>query len=365
MYQNRKILICTGGTGGHVIPAINFANYLIEQGYECSLILDKRGNKYAKKFKGKISIISSSHLSGNIFFKIKSIINLMIGFYQSFYFIIKLRPKNCISFGSYATFMPLLIILILKLFTKVDLYIHEQNSIIGKANLFFLPYTKYIFTNFEFINNLDEKFFYKKFYVGLPLGRKLNLDFSKIIKPNEKKIIFVYGGSQGAVNVIKNFLLMLNTLNYKHIASIKLIIQSPKEFFYTLKQLLKNFKIDYEINDFFKNINEILEITNIAITRAGAGTINDLIRYRIPSIIFPLPHSIYNHQFFNAKYLADKNGAILMDEVNFNLDHNSVIFKELITNIEKQKLMKKSLEQITIPEANQIMIKKILYENKK
>ena len=142
-------------------------------------------------------------------------------------------------------------------------------------------------------------------------------------------------------------------------ANIKIIIQSPKQFFDTLNQLLKNFKIDYEIQEFFKNIDEILSITDIAITRAGAGTINDLIRYRIPSIIFPLPHSIYNHQFFNAKYLFDKKGAILMDETNFNLDNNSVIFKEFITNIEKQKLMRKSLEKIIIPEANQIMIKKI------
>ena len=162
MYQNNKTLICTGGTGGHVIPAINFANFLIEQGYECSLILDKRGNKYAKKFKGKIFIIASSHLSGNIFFKIKSLINLIIGFFQSFFLIIKLKPKNCISFGSYATFMPLLTILIFKLFIKINLYTHEQNSIIGKVNLFFLPYTKYIFTNFDFVNNLDKKFVYKK-----------------------------------------------------------------------------------------------------------------------------------------------------------------------------------------------------------
>ena len=68
----------------------------------------------------------------------------------------------------------------------------------------------------------------------MPADQKRNLDFSKSTKPSEKKIIFVYGGSQGAVNVIKNFLLMLNTLNYKHLASIKLIIQSPKEFFLCL-----------------------------------------------------------------------------------------------------------------------------------
>ena len=55
--MNKKILICTGGTGGHVIPAINFGNFLINKGFECCLILDQRGNKYSKNFNGKIYII--------------------------------------------------------------------------------------------------------------------------------------------------------------------------------------------------------------------------------------------------------------------------------------------------------------------
>ena len=42
--MNKKILICTGGTGGHVIPAVYFGNFLINNGFECCLILDKRGN---------------------------------------------------------------------------------------------------------------------------------------------------------------------------------------------------------------------------------------------------------------------------------------------------------------------------------
>ena len=46
--MNKKILICTGGTGGHVIPAVNFGNFLINKGFECCLILDKRGNKFSK-----------------------------------------------------------------------------------------------------------------------------------------------------------------------------------------------------------------------------------------------------------------------------------------------------------------------------
>ena len=60
MPMNKKILICTGGTGGHVIPAINFGNFLIDNGYICSVILDKRGVKYSKDFKGDIHIINGS-----------------------------------------------------------------------------------------------------------------------------------------------------------------------------------------------------------------------------------------------------------------------------------------------------------------
>ena len=71
MNNNNSILICTGGTGGHVIPAVNFGNYLILKGYRCSLMLDKRGIKYANNFKGNIISIQSSHLSGNFYFKIK------------------------------------------------------------------------------------------------------------------------------------------------------------------------------------------------------------------------------------------------------------------------------------------------------
>ena len=41
--MSKKIIICSGGTGGHILPAIRFGNFLIKQGFECTLILDERG----------------------------------------------------------------------------------------------------------------------------------------------------------------------------------------------------------------------------------------------------------------------------------------------------------------------------------
>ena len=123
--------------------------------------------------------------------------------------------------------------------------------------------------------------------------------------------------------------------------------------------------IDYEINEFFENINEILYKSDVAFTRAGAGTIRDIIKYKIPTIIIPLPNSINNHQYYNAKYLYDKKGAILMEEKNFDIKINSDIFNKLLFNENYKDKIKTNLEKITLPEANQTMLNKIFYEKRK
>ena len=363
--MNNKILILSGGTGGHVIPSINFGNFLIENGYECSLILDERGQKYSEIFNGKVKIIKSAHFSGNYFFKIKSIINLLIGLVQSLILIINIKPNKCLSFGSYATSMPLVVILFLRLFMKIKIYLHEQNSVIGKVNLLFLPYAECIFTNFDFVKNLQKKYLIKKYYAGLPSGIKQHFNkkiFNKA-KEKDKKIIFIYGGSQGSIPLINKFMLLLKNIDHHYYKSIKLVIQSPQKIFRDLSENLKKLKIDFEISEFYTNIEEILSVTNFAITRAGSGTINDLIKYNVPAMIMPLPHSIYNHQYYNAKYLSDINGAILIDEVNFDIISNANILKKFISDNCLEITMKKALDKIILPNANQLILTKMLYEN--
>ena len=135
--MNNNIILITGGTGGHVIPAINFANYLLEKKIYCTVLVDKRGFKYINNFKGKIHIIKSSNLNGNFFLKFFGITNILFGFITSLFLIISIKPNKVISFGSYASFPPMFCCTILKLFYKLDIFIHEQNSVLGRTNRFF------------------------------------------------------------------------------------------------------------------------------------------------------------------------------------------------------------------------------------
>ena len=78
----------------------------------------------------------------------------------------------------------------------------------------------------------------------------------------------------------------------------------------------------------------------------------------------PLPKSIYNHQFHNAKYLSDLNAAVLIDEINFDVSNNTIVFENLKNNHKLALKIKKNLKQIKLPDTNAIMIKKIFYDKK-
>ncbi len=111
------------------------------------------------------------------------------------------------------------------------------------------------------------------------------------------------------------------------------------------------------------NIDEILANANLAICRAGAGTIVDLINFKLPSILIPLPSSKDNHQFFNAKILAKHDLAIIIDQNNDNLDRAKRHIYETYNNAKKIESMNKKFDMIQVKNSNTLIYKLIINEN--
>ena len=80
----------------------------------------------------------------------------------------------------------------------------------------------------------------------------------------------------------------------------------------------------------------------------------------MPSIIFPLPNSIYDHQYYNAKFLLDKKACIVLNEITFKLDDYSKDFNRLITDKKYFENMKESISKIIPPDTNELILKTIL-----
>ncbi len=365
--MKNNILIITGGTGGHVIPAVNFYNYVKKETENVFLVTDNRGYKYINNIdNNKILKIKSSHLIGNFTFKIKALIKLLIGFFQSILIFLKLRPKIIISFGSYASMPPLFCFIIFKIFFKTHLYIHEQNSVIGQSNKIFIRFANKIFVNFDKKYSTIEKNKKKIIVVGLPENENFK-SFNYQEKENDKYFNFlVYAGSQGSIDILEIFNQLIDEIKkISNSKKIKFIIQSPKNKQTEIKNLLIINNYDFEIKVFFDHFDKILKKSDIVLCRSGAGTINDLIKYRIPAIICPLPSAKDNHQYENAKILSNLGCALIVNKNKINIEEIILFINKVVDDKNFKKSLLDSYSKIKRKNANQLMWEFIYNAQKK
>lgn len=355
--MSRNILIITGGTGGHTIPAVNFFNYLESNENEVYLLTDYRGSKYINEVnENKIFKIYSSHFSGNLYFKLKAIIKLLVGLIQSCIIFVRLKPKTIVSFGSYASSTPLVCFLLFKFFFKTSLYIHEQNSVVGKVNKIFIKFSNQIFMNYqkEYLN--IKKYKNKISVVGLP--QKINTKNSQHKDKNNNFTFnfLVFGGSQGSIELLAIFEYIVNSLNkISNLKEIFFTIQAPLAKHKEIKNLLKKYDYNFKIQNFFNNFDDILAKTDIALCRSGAGTINDLIQHKIPAIICPLHYAKDNHQYENAKMLSSIKCAIIVNRNKIKYDEIILFINKLVNDNNFKKNLKENFNKIKIRNTNQLM----------
>ena len=195
--MKKKILISTGGSGGHVIPAIILYEHLSKK---CDIIIstDIRGLKFLDKNNHQIEIINTPKLNNFLFLPL-NLLSIMFMTLKSFFLLKKKKIEKIFSIGGY---MSIPLILAAK-FLKLNIYLIEPNQVLGRANKFFLNSCKKIFCYSEKIKNFP-KLYKNKMIIINPLVREkiYNSNISK--QTNEKFTLLIVGGSQGANIFDKN-----------------------------------------------------------------------------------------------------------------------------------------------------------------
>ena len=191
-----KIWIATGGTGGHVFPALSVASELVKRGHKVTISTDGRVLKMVKDGKpnkARVAFVWASGVGAKS--KVKQIIALskiavsafMLGLRFMFF-----RPDKVVAFGGYASVPAVFAAHI----WKIPTYLHEQNAAIGRANKFALRWVKTLMTSFQNVDGLPKNTNVKIVYTGLPV-REAFLEKSNAPLKHENKIL-VTGGSLGA-----------------------------------------------------------------------------------------------------------------------------------------------------------------------
>ncbi len=339
-----KVLITTGGSGGHVIPALTFYEHL-RKDFNVFLSSDLRGSKFITNELNNFKIINILPLTRNVFFLPWNILLFTLAIIKSLIFIKKNGIKIVISTGGY---MSLPVCIAAKMLTcKIILF--EPNMVIGRANLFLLKTCSYIFCYSTKIKNFPNKF-NNKIKLISPLLRK-EIYFEKKNKTNQfldKIKILIIGGSQGADFLQNN----LNDAILKISKKVKIEIthQTNKKNFKSLETFYKQNKIKYNLFSFKNNLYKLILESNLCITRSGASSLAELVHLNLPFIAIPFPYAKDNHQFYNALFYSNLNCCwILKQDTNTSTELYNLILS-IITN--KDDLDKKKLSMLNLSSEN-------------
>lgn len=336
-----KVLISTGGTGGHIYPALIIGKHLKENGFEIFYTIGKREREIEilRESKERFINLPVGAPTNKKFF-----IQLFFSLFKSYSILKKEKPDIVFGFGSYASFP----ILFWSKLLKIPYYLHEQNSIPGKVIKFFSKDAKKVFISFnESKNYLNSD---NIIFSGLPVRESIGkIEKDEGLKKFDlkNKITFLLvggsGGSKFLIDLIERFEDKIFELKLQGI-----IIKGNID-------LEKNFKFNSVVFDYINEIEYAYAASDFVISRGGASTIWEILYSKKPVIVVPIKNS--EHQNKNCELIKELNVGIVFKEDE--KENFPVILNDFLKNLENYK---KNFEKFNFPDTKNIIIKEILSE---
>lgn len=309
-----KMMIVTGGTGGHIYPALALAQGAKQRyGKQAEIVFVGNDDRMEAKLipeKGySFYALHTSGFVGNVIDKAKAVALLLRAYQKAKKYIRSFHPDIVIGFGGYVS-AP---VILAAHHLGIPTMIHEQNSIIGKANQLVMKKADAIVCCYEkCLSQFDRN---KTRLLGNPRAtfaaqtsfdeayfRSLGLD------PQQKTVLIVMG-SLGSSSINE---LMKDALGK---------VQEDCQFLYVCGQ---NNSMDPSVFKEYPSIHvvdyvdqlAILSHIDLIVCRAGATTLAEITALGVPAILVPSPYVAHNHQFYNASVLVENEAAVMIEEKN-------------------------------------------------
>lgn len=332
----KKVIITTGGTGGHIYPALAVADKLKEKEVEIVFV----GSKYRME-KDLVPNAGYKFIPLDIlpFNSVKSVFKLIKSTLKAFSILKKEKADAVFGFGNYIS-VPMLIASVI---LRKKIYLQEQNSELGMANALFYRMSKKTFLAFEkTYDELPQKYHSKLKVTGNPLREEfLNLD-SKVEREKLKiregeKILLITGGSQGSKNI--NDAILKNWEKLFKEPDIRVYWSTGKNHFEEINNMISKLKPNDVIRPYFDNMPSIMTACDLVICRAGAMAISEIIEVNKPAIFIPLGAG---GQKANSLMLKEKKAAYVYD--NDKVEEALIKGIEIIKNDDELKKLKSHIK---------------------
>jgi len=342
-------------TGGHHNSALPVIDILKKENAEIYWFGHRHSLKGSKadtlEYKEITALnIPFVELSAGKFYKTYDPIRLLkipFGFFQAFYYLLKIRPKAILSFGGYLAVPVILAGWVL----GIPSVTHEQTVVLGWANKLISKFAKKILISWE----ESEKYFPKNkvVYTGIPLRESVFASQSNHFDVNKKlPTIYITGGKTGAhkINEFIGKILMelLEVCNVIHQCGEHSVHRDDKKLEEIYKNLEEKPRGKYFIRTFVfeDEIGEVFEKADLVVSRAGAHIINELLALEKPCILIPIPWVSHNEQYKNAKVLEEYGLAEILAEKDLTPENFLGILKGMLSDLGRYKLNDKNAREL-------------------
>ncbi len=372
-----KIILACGGTGGHIYPAVAIANTVRahEPDSEILFVGSTRGieNNIVSKAGYGITHIDMYGLNRkNPLANIKTAYYFLASAGKAKKLIKDFKPDFVIGTGGYQCYPPLAA----AAKAGVPCAVHESNSIPGKAVKMVEKHVDRVYTNFP---GVKEKLTCpeKVLRVGNPLVSEnivkadAGMRASLGIPESARFVLLSFGGSRGAAAINENMLSFLAEyapahpdMYFAHATGSAGYEESMAKAASLGLTSLPNVRIMEYIYDM-----PVWEaVADMVICRAGAMTISEMALGKKACVFIPSPYVAENHQYMNAKVLADADAAMLIEEKELSPAALRACVDEISGDKKRADALRENIEKFAFHSVSEIIyedIKKLIYKNGK
>ena len=313
--KSKLILLCAGGTGGHLFPAESLAVVLAQRRLTIDLATDTRAAHF--KFPARsVHLIPSATLRGrDPLSVVKTATLLTYGTWKAGRILKRIRPAAVVGFGGYPTVPPMMAATM----KNIPTVLHEQNGVMGRANRLLAARVTAIATGFRSLKNADAVQG-KITFTGNPVRPAVLAAAASAYdppQPGSTLKLLVFGGSQGARVMSEIVPPALEQLDASLRERLVVVQQARAEDLDAVRATYARLGVAAECEPFFSDLPVRMAAAHLIVSRSGASTVAELSAIGRPAILVPLPHALDQDQLANAGVLDSAGAAITIVQRDF------------------------------------------------
>lgn len=352
-----RMVVSTGGTGGHIFPALAVAEGIRELYPQAELLFlgSEQGPEGRLAQEANIPFLGlpARGVLGRGLRSLGTAWWLVRSFARCWRTYTRFQPQVVIGFGSYASFVPVLV----AAWKRIPTAIHEQNAYPGVTNRVLGKRVQRIFLSFADTQGCFDP--QKVQVTGNPVRTSL------VSLPNKDKAythqtgsrVLVLGGSQGAQAVNQAIVRALPQLWSR---GVHILHQAGEKHYADLYPHYEAYAgQQVRVVPFIQDMAAAYAWSDLVVSRAGASTVAELTVVGRPSVLIPFPYAVHQHQLYNAKLLEEAGAALVVEQSYLSEVDLADIILNLLDLPEKLQAMGRAARQLGQPAATQVIVQEV------